>query len=466
VYGRLRRVHFIGIGGSGMSGLAEVLLNLGYRVSGSDARRSEVTDRLSRLGGRIFIGHAAAQAEGAQVVVYSSAVPASNPELEWARGHGLPVIPRAELLAELMRMKFGVAVAGAHGKTTTTTLVGSVLSRGGLDPTVVVGGRVHAFASHARLGQGQFLVAEADESDGSFVKLTPAIAVITNLDLEHVDHYADLDAIRDAFVAFAERVPFYGVIIGCADDPEVRRVLAAARSKRALTYGLDAGDVRARDVEMGPSGARFALHYGERRVGEVETRLVGRHNVLNTLAAACVGLELEIPFGLIRMGLAESAGVGRRFEVKGEVGGVLVVDDYGHHPTEIQATLRAARLHGRRLVVLFQPHRYSRTQALSDRFAECFAEADRILVCDVYAAGEKPIPGVGAELIVQAARDRGHAGIEYAGDLAHAQARLAEVVQPGDLVLTLGAGDVWKAGEALLAARAGGQAAPAAGGAT
>jgi UDP-N-acetylmuramate--alanine ligase len=458
VYGRLRRVHFIGIGGSGMSGLAEVLLNLGYRVSGSDARRSEATDRLSRLGGRIFIGHDAGQAEGAQAVVYSSAVPAGNPELTWARGAGLPVIPRAELLAELMRMKFGVAVAGAHGKTTTTTLVGSVLARGGLDPTVVVGGRVHAFGSHARLGQGQFLVAEADESDGSFLKLTPAIAVITNLDLEHVDHYGDLDAIRDAFVAFADRVPFYGAIIGCADDPEVMRVLGAARSKRSLTYGLDSGDVQAREVEMGPAGARFAAYYGERRVGELETRLVGRHNVLNTLAAVCVGLELEIPFGLIRLGLAESAGVGRRFEVKGEAGGVLVVDDYGHHPTEIQATLRAARLHSRRLVVLFQPHRYTRTQALCERFAECFAGADRVLVCDIYPAGEKPIPGVGAELIVMAALARGHAHVEYAGELARAQARLAEVAQPGDLVLTLGAGDVWKAGEALLAARAGGAA--------
>jgi len=458
MYGRLRRGHFIGLGGAGMSGLAEVLLNLGFQVSGSDARRSEVTDRLSRLGGRIFVGHDARQAEGAQVVVYSSAVPAANPELEWARAAGVPVIPRAELLAELMRMKFGVAVAGAHGKTTTTTLVGSVLAHGGLDPTVVVGGRVHAFASQARLGLGQLLVAEADESDGSFLKLTPAIAVITNLDLEHVDHYGGFDAIRDAFVAFAARVPFYGVIIGCADDPEVVRVLGEARSKRALTYGIDSGDVRAREVELGAAGARFTVYYGERRVGEAQTRMVGRHNVLNALAAVCVGLELEIPFGLVRLGLAESAGVGRRFEVKGEAGGVLVVDDYGHHPTEIQATLRAGRLHGRRLVVLFQPHRYTRTQALCERFAECFAEADVVLVCDVYPAGEAPIPGVGAELLVAAARSRGHAHVEYAGDLARAQARLAAVARPGDLVLTLGAGDVWKAGEAFLAARAAGEA--------
>jgi UDP-N-acetylmuramate--alanine ligase len=453
VYGRLRRVHFIGIGGSGMSGLAEVLLNLGYQVSGSDLRRSEVTDRLVRQGGRVWIGHDERQVEGAQVVVYSSAVHADNPELARARRDGLPVIPRAELLAELMRMKFGVAVAGAHGKTTTTTLVGSVLARGGLDPTVVVGGRVRAFGSHARVGQGQFLVAEADESDGSFLKLTPAIAVITNVDLEHVDHYGDLEAIRRAFVSFAERVPFYGLIVGCADDPEVGRVLGAVRSKRITTYGLEAGDVRARDVEASAGGSRFAVVYGERRVGEVETRLVGRHMVQNALAAVCVGLELGIAFPLIRQGLAESAGVGRRFEAKGEVDGVLVVDDYGHHPTEIAATLAAARLYGRRVVVLFQPHRFTRTQALAERFAECFNEADVVLVTDIYAAGEAPIPGVTAERIVEAARARGQAQVDYAGDLAHAQARLAEVARPGDLVLTLGAGDVWRAGEALLAAR-------------
>lgn len=453
MYGRLRRVHFIGVGGSGMSGLAEVLLNLGYTVSGSDAKRSETTDRLSRLGGRIFLGHDPAQIEGAQVVVYSSAVPGDNLELAAARRAGLPVIPRAELLGELMRMKFGVAVAGAHGKTTTTTLVGSVLARGGLDPTIVVGGRVHAFGSNARLGQGQFLVAEADESDGSFLRLVPAIAVITNLDLEHLDHYGDLRAIRAAFTAFAERVPFYGLIVACAEDSEVLRALAGVATKRTMSYGIDAGDVRARDVELTASGARFSVWVRERSMGQAETRLMGRHNVLNALAAVCVGLELEIPFALIAQGLTEFAGVGRRFEVKGESDGVLVVDDYGHHPTEIAATLAAARVHGRRLVVLFQPHRYTRTQALAERFGESLADADLVLVTDIYAAGEKPIPGVGADSIVKAAAQRGHAHVEYAGDLRRAQARLAEVARPGDLVLTLGAGDVWKAGEGFLAER-------------
>ncbi|HKA25368.1 MAG TPA: UDP-N-acetylmuramate--L-alanine ligase [Candidatus Eisenbacteria bacterium] len=454
MYGRLRRVHFIGIGGVGMSGLAEVLLNLGYVVSGSDSKPSETTDRLRKMGGRIFIGHDARQVEGAQTVVYSSAIADENPELIAARALGLPVIPRAELLAELMRMKFGVAVAGAHGKTTTTTLIGSVLGRGGLDPTVVVGGRVHAFGSHARLGQGQFLVAEADESDGSFLRLTPAIAVITNLDLEHVDHYGGMGQIRQAFAAFASRVPFYGLIVVCAEDPEALAALSSLPTKRMMTYGLEAGEVRARDVQISPAGSRFQVTYGERRVGDVETRLVGRHNVLNALAAVCVGLELEIPFPLVRQGLAEFAGVGRRFEMKGEADGVLVVDDYGHHPTEIAATLSAARVHERRLVVVFQPHRYSRTHALAERFGESFADADVVLVTDVYAAGEKPIPGAGPERIVESARAHGHQGVEYVGDLAAAEARVAALVQPGDLLLTLGAGDVWKVGEHFVAERA------------
>jgi len=453
MYGRLRKVHFIGIGGSGMSGLAEVLLNLGYLVSGSDARSSEITDRLRRMGGRIFIGHDAHHVEGAQAVVYSSAIDDSNAELQAARSLGLPVIPRAELLAELMRMKFGVAVAGAHGKTTTTTLIGSVLGRGGLDPTVVVGGRVHAFGSHARLGQGQFLVAEADESDGSFLRLSPAIAVITNLDLEHVDHYGGMEAIRQAFVAFASRVPFYGLVIACAEDPEAQAALSALVSKRTMTYGFDAGDVRARDVEITSSGSRFTVHYGDRKVGAVETKLVGRHNVLNSLAAVCVGLELEISFPLIQDGLAAFQGVGRRFEVKGEVDGILVVDDYGHHPTEILATLAAAKIHGRRLVVVFQPHRYSRTHALAERFGECFGDADVVLVTDVYAAGEAPIPGASAERIVQAARAHGHPHVEYAGDLAAAETKAAAMLHAGDLLLTLGAGDVWKLGDRFVRQR-------------
>jgi UDP-N-acetylmuramate--alanine ligase len=451
VYGRLRRVHFIGIGGAGMSGLAEVLLNLGYTVSGSDLKRSEATDRLGRLGGRIFVGHDPRQVEGAQVVVYSSAVAASNPELMAARAAGVPVIPRAELLSELMRLRFGVAVAGAHGKTTTTTLVGAVLAGGGLDPTVVVGGRVRSFGSGARLGLGQFLVAEADESDGSFLRLTPSIAVVTNIDREHLDYYRGLDEIRAAFLEFARRVSFYGLVVGCADDPEVARLLPECRERRTLGYGLEAGEVRAREIELGPSGSRFEVWYGDRRVGEVEVPLIGEHNVKNALAAICVGLELEIPFALVQKSLSEFSGVGRRFEVKGEAGGVLVVDDYGHHPTEIRATLRAARALGRRIVVLFQPHRYTRTKALLEEFGASFGDADEVLVTDVYSAGEASLPGATAESIVGAARNRGHRAVTYAGDLARAEALLESVARPQDLLLTLGAGDVWRAGESYLA---------------
>jgi UDP-N-acetylmuramate--alanine ligase len=436
-----------------MSGLAEVLLNLGYAVTGSDLRRSEATERLSRLGGRIFYGHDERQVENTQVVVFSSAVREDNPELIAARRLGFPVIPRAELLSELMRMKFGVAVAGAHGKTTTTTLVGSVLARGGLDPTVVVGGRVHGFGSGVHLGQGQFLVAEADESDGSFLRLTPAISVITNIDLEHVDHYKNLDEIRSAFAEFIRRVPFYGLIVGCADDPEVTRLLAEPHERRTLSYGLHAGDVRARSLVRTPSGSRFEVWYRERLAGEVEIQAIGEHMVLNALAAVCVGCELEIPFSLIRQGLAEFPGVGRRFEIKGEKGGVLVIDDYGHHPTEIRATLAAAGSLGRRLVIVFQPHRFSRTQALAERFGACFDDADSVIVTDIYSAGEKPIEGVTAELIVGAARSHGHREVKYAGDLARAKALLKEVARPQDVVLTLGAGDVWKVGEEYLAER-------------
>ena len=458
MYGRLRRVHFIGVGGSGMSGLAEVLLNLGFVVTGSDLRRSESTDRLGRLGGRIFLGHDERHVEGAQVVVYSSAVSEENPELRAARAAEIPVIPRAVLLSELMRLRFGVAVAGAHGKTTTTTLVGAVLASGGLDPTIVVGGRVRSFGSGARLGLGQFLVAEADESDGSFLRLTPSIAVVTNLDREHLDHYHDMDEIRAAFAEFVGRVSFYGLVVGCADDPEVASLLQATRHRRTLSYGLAAGEVRARAIELGPAGSRFEVWFAERFIGPMEIALIGEHNVKNALAAICVGLELEIPVSLIRKGLAEFSGIGRRFEVKGEAGDVLVVDDYGHHPTEIRATLRAAKALERRLVVLFQPHRYTRTAALLQEFGAAFDDADVVLITDIYSAGERPIEGVSAESIVGAARSHGHREVQYAGDLARAEALLDAVVRPQDLLLTLGAGDVWRAGEGYLARHAGGAA--------
>jgi UDP-N-acetylmuramate--alanine ligase len=446
VYGRARRIHFIGIGGSGMSGLAEVLLTMGYQVSGSDLKSSDVTDRLVAGGGRVFVGHHERNVEGAHIVVYSSAVGAENPELRAAIGRGLPVIPRADMLAELMRMKYGIAVGGAHGKTTTTSMVGAVLLEGGLDPTIVVGGRVHSMGTNARLGHGQYLVAEADESDGSFVRLVPAIAVVTNLDEEHLDHYGSMAGLESAFVEFAERVPFYGLVVLCADNARLMRLMPRI-SRRTVTYGIDHGTIRARELELTPAGARCTVTWGERVMGLLELPVVGRHNVLNALAAVAVGVELEVSFAHAAAALSRFTGVGRRFERKGEAGDVLVIDDYAHHPTEITATLAAARQLGReRIIAVFQPHRFSRTRTLAKEFGACFDAADHVLVTDIYPAGEAPIPGVTAELIVGAARSHGHRNVVHAGDLARAEALLRELVRPHDLVLTLGAGDITRLG--------------------
>ncbi len=450
MYGRARKIHFIGIGGSGMSGLAEVLLTMGYQVSGSDLRTTETTDRLVAAGGRVFAGHHERNVEGVQIVVYSSAVGPDNPELRAAIARGLPVIPRADMLAELMRMKYGIAIGGAHGKTTTTSMVGAVLLEGGLDPTIVVGGRVHALKTNARLGHGQFLVAEADESDGSFVRLSPAIAVVTNLDEEHLDHYGTMAGLESAFVEFAERVPFYGLVVLCADNARLMKLVPRI-CRRTVTYGIDQGTIRARDLDLGPLGSRFTVTWGERVMGTVELPVVGRHNVVNALAALAVGSELEVPVQHAAHALARFGGVGRRFEKKGEAGDVLVVDDYAHHPTEIKATLAAARQIGRsRVVAVFQPHRFSRTRALAADFGASFDDADAVLVTDVYPAGEAPIPGVTAELIVGAARSHGHRNVVYAGDLARAEALLRELVRPHDLGLTLGAGDVSRLGDRIV----------------
>jgi len=451
MYGRTHRIHLIGIGGSGMSGIAEVLLDMGYTVSGSDLRSSEVTDRLVALGGRVFVGHAAVNVEGAQVVVFSSAVRMENPELEAARAAGIPVIARAEMLAELMRMKYGIAVGGSHGKTTTTSMVAAVLSRGGLDPTIVVGGRIKAIGGNARLGHGRFLVAEADESDGSFLRLAPAVTVITNIDREHLDHYDGLEAIRQAFVYFANRVPFYGVSVMCADDPHVREILPEVR-KRTLLYGThDLAEIRGTDITLTAQGSTFGLVAAGRELGRIELHVPGRHNALNALAAIAVGLELEVGFGHIAAALAEFRGVGRRFETRGEVGGVRVVDDYGHHPTEVAATLAAARTQGGRVLVLFQPHRYSRTAALLQEFGGCFGDAGRAWVLDVYAAGESPIAGADAAAIVAAAQAHGARHVEHAPVAASAVAAAVAEARPGDTVLTLGAGDVWKLADEVLA---------------
>jgi UDP-N-acetylmuramate--alanine ligase len=449
---KIQRVHFVGIGGSGMSGIAEVLLNLGYQVSGSDLRRSPVTDRLVSLGARFREGHAAEHVSEAHVVVISTAVKADNPEVLEARRHSVPVIPRAEMLAELMRIKYGVAVAGSHGKTTTTSMVAMVLDRGGLDPTVVVGGRLGVLGSGARLGKGEFMVAEADESDRSFLKLTPTLAVVTNIDREHLDAYRDLADLQEAFLGFANKVPFYGAAVLCLDDGAVQDILPRVE-RRLVTYGLSPqAGVSARHVQLRPRGASYTAFAAEQELGGVELAVPGIHNVVNSLAAVAVGLDLGIPIDKIREGLASFAGVERRFQVKGERGGVTVVDDYGHHPTEIRATLETLKglADARRTVVLFQPHRYTRTQHLWDEFSRAFHQADLLLVTDIYPAGEEAIPGVSAEELARAIGSHGHRQAMYAGDLKAAGERLLAETRSGDVVLTLGAGSVWHAGEELL----------------
>ena len=452
---KIQRVHFVGIGGSGMSGIAEVLLNLGYTVSGSDLHPSPVTERLESLGARVAGGHAAENVAGAHVVVTSTAVRKENPEVAEARRHGVPVIPRAEMLAELMRLKYGVAVAGSHGKTTTTSMVALVLDRGGLDPTVVVGGRLGVLGSGARLGQGEFLVAEADESDRSFLKLTPTVAVVTNIDREHLDTYRDLADVQEAFLGFVNKVPFYGGAVLCLDDPPVQDILPRVE-RRVVTYGLShQASVSARDLELLPSGSRYTATFDGRALGRVTLAVPGAFNVANSLAAVAVGLDLDVPFGAVCAGLEAFTGVDRRFQSRGEAAGVLVIDDYGHHPTEIRVTLEAFRRRAgeRRTVVLFQPHRYTRTQALWDDFAKAFHQADVLLLTDIYPASEEPIPGVTAEALARAIAGLGHRHVAWAGDLEAATERLVAEAREGDVVLTLGAGSVWTAGERLLQRR-------------
>ena len=450
-FGRIRKLHLVGIGGEGVSGIAEVLLNMGYEVSGSDLRRTGVTRRLEALGGRIAEGHSASNLGDAQVVVVSSAIRPDNPEVREAKRRGIPVIPRAEMLAELMRIKFGIAVGGAHGKTTTTWLVAQVLAEGNLDPTIVVGGKLKGMDTNAKLGRGDYLVAEADESDGSFLKLTPTIAVVTTVDEEHLDHYADLDEIQETFAQFLNKVPFYGAGVVCLDDENIQALMPRLE-KRVITYGLKAlADFTASNVRQEGLCTRMTVSHRGSPLGTLALQVPGLHNVHNALAAMAVGCELEIEFETIRTALEEFRGIARRFEVKGEVGGVLVVDDYAHHPTEIEVTLRAAReVWGRRIVAVFQPHRYSRTAALWRAFGRCFYEADILAVTSIYPAGEDPIPGVGAERIVEAAGQHGHRGVTYHEDSRDLVDHLVHLVQPGDVVITLGAGDIWKVGDQLL----------------
>jgi UDP-N-acetylmuramate--alanine ligase len=453
MFKRYQQVHFVGIGGVGMSGIAEVLLNLGYRITGSDARRGESVERLERLGAKVFIGHEASHADGAHVVVYSSAVARDNVEVQAARLRGVPVIPRAEMLAELMRLKYGIAVAGTHGKTTTTSLVAAVLAAGELDPTVVVGGRIHGLGANARLGQGEFLVAEADESDGSFLKLSPTIAVVTTLDAEHLDHYGSLDGIRAAFLTFVNKVPFYGAAVLCLDEPNIQQMIPRV-DKRVISYGLESSaDLTARRLAFAGTTSRFEVVQRGRVLGPVALEIPGRHNVLNALAAIAVGLDLEIRFDVIARALAGFRGVQRRFQIRGEARGVLLVDDYGHHPAEIRATLAAAKAgYDRRVITVFQPHRYSRTQLLRQEFLTAFYQSDVLVVMDIYPAGEAPIPGVHARDLAEGIAAHGHREVRYMnGDRAAIVDYLCESTRSGDLVLTLGAGDVGALGAEVLA---------------
>lgn len=459
VLGRTRGVHFVGVGGIGMSGIAEVLATLGYRVTGSDRRASDVTRRLASLGVTIREGHAAENVAETDVVVVSSAIRGDNPEVLEARRRRIPVIPRAEMLAELMRLRYGIAVAGAHGKTTTTSMIALLLERAGLDPTAVIGGRLSAFGSNAKLGSGPYMVAEADESDGSFLKLTPALAVITNVDREHLEHYGSYEHLLNAFVEFANRVPFYGAVVLCADDPRLDE-LRGRMTRRVLTYGIDRADrdIVGRDVALEPFGAACDLLWRPQpeaeptRLGRLRLNVPGRHNLRNALAAVAVGLELEIPVGTILSALAEFRGAERRFQVLGCVAGITVVDDYGHHPTELRAVLDAARTcHAGRLVVVFQPHRYTRTQLLFDEFVRELSTADVIVVTEIYAAGEEPRAGVSGHALAEAvARASGHP-VEFAGTIEEATERVVALGKPGDMVLTLGAGSIGRLGALIMA---------------
>ncbi len=456
MFRKTQHIHLVGIGGSGMSGIAEVLLTLGYKVTGSDLAASDATRRLEELGGKIFIGHHESNIGAAQVVVTSSAVVPTNPEVVAAKAKPIPVIPRAEMLAELMRLKYGVAIAGAHGKTTTTSMVASVLAEGGLDPTMVIGGKVNALGSHARLGRGELLVAEADESDGSFLRLSPTIVAVTNIDREHLDHYGSMAQVEATFLEFINRIPFYGLAVLCSDNERVRSLLGGV-VKRYQTYGLEepAGgpppDFRATDIVLKEWGSEFRAFFRGRALGPFRLAIPGIHNVSNALVAVAIGLELDVPVDLIRRGLAAFSGVERRFHLRGDKHGIMVVDDYGHHPTEIKATLAAAKQGWRRrLVVLFQPHRYTRTRDLMDDFARAFDEADALFVTDIYPASESPIPGVTGETLVERIKGAGHPNVTWVPQKQELPDRVTPILQPGDLVLTLGAGDIWKAGLGIL----------------
>jgi UDP-N-acetylmuramate--alanine ligase len=452
MYLKKYHIHFVGIGGIGMSGIAELLLNLGYRVSGSDLKTSDITDRLASLGGVIHVGHAAERVADADVVVVSSAVRPDNPEVLAAQRASIPVIPRAEMLAELMRLKYSVAIAGAHGKTTTTSMVAAVLASGGLDPTVVIGGKLISIGSNAVLGKGDFIVAEADESDGSFLRYSPAIAVVTNIDREHLDFYPDLAAIQQVFLQFIDRIPFYGLAVLCLDNEPIQDLIPQIK-KRYTTYGVSPqADFQIRNVVFEGRRTRFSVYRHRKKLGRFKLNLPGIHNVYNAAASIAVAVELDIPMARVQAALQHLAGVQRRLEVKGEAEGVIVVDDYGHHPTEIKMTLQAVRecWPDRRMVVVFQPHRYTRTRALFDEFSRAFYQSDVLVVLPIYAASEDPIEGVSAQALCERIKAHGHKQVTCVDGISAAVSHLRTRVAPGDLLLTLGAGDVWKVGAEIL----------------
>ena len=453
MFRKIQHIHLVGIGGSGMNGIAEVLLNLGYKVSGSDMNETDVIQRLRNAGGHITIGHSSSNIKGAQVVVISSAVSAHNIEVVAARSASIPVIQRAEMLAELMRLKYGIAIAGAHGKTTTTSMISSILASAGLDPTVVIGGKLNSLGSNAKLGQSEFLVAEADESDGSFLKLSPTIAIVTNIDAEHLDYYHDIETIRKTFLNFINKVPFYGVSILCADDANIRSILHAVE-KRYITYGINnRADITVADIEMMSGRSKFRVLYNGMDMGKFELSLPGIHNISNALSGIGVAVELDINIDEVKKALRDFSGVERRFQIVGKIDpqDILVVDDYGHHPTEIKATLSAAKAGwGRRTVVLFQPHRYTRTRDLMNEFATAFGNADLLVVTDIYPAGEKPVEGVSAEKLFNTIIEHGHKNVLFLPDKKTIPEKVKELMRPGDMVITLGAGDIWKVGREII----------------
>ncbi len=451
--GKTKRIHFIGIGGSGMSGIAEVLINEGYEVTGSDKSRSNVTEYLEKIGARIAYEHHAKNVDGCQVVVTSTAVKPDNVEVQSARKQTIPVIRRAEMLAELMRMKQGIAIAGTHGKTTTTSLVATVLTGGNLDPTVIIGGKLKSVGSHAKMGQSEFLVAEADESDGSFLKLTPTIAVVTTLDEEHMDFYKTLDNMKEAFLTFLNNIPFYGTSVLCLDETNIQSLIPQLE-KRFITYGLvSQGDYTARNIRVKGLDTQFDVFYLGDELGTIHSVAPGKHNVLNTLAAVAVGMELNLTFDTIAQSLKQFTGVQRRFEIHHNTESLVVVDDYGHHPVEIQATLKTAKdvWPDRRLVVVFQPHRYSRTQTQMEHFWSAFNDSDTLIINDIFPAGEEPIKGVNAQGIVDGVRKFGHKNAEHVATPKETLKRLSRILEPGDVFMTLGAGNVWELGRDLLA---------------